>query len=99
MFLVGIAIATTSKKNNTTSIVAVTRRCSEKFRKIHRKTPVSESFFNKVQGLTPSNFIKKRPQHRYFPVNFVKFLRTPFFAEQPRWLFYKVTNLVPIKPV
>ena len=27
------------------------------------------------------NFIKKRNWHRCFPVNFAKFLRTPFFTE------------------
>ena len=42
--------------------------CSEKFRKIHKKTPVPES----------ATLFKKRPWHRCFPVNFVKFLRTPF---------------------
>ena len=36
-----------------------------------------ESLFNKAAGLQASNFIKKRLQHRYFPVNIVKFLRTP----------------------
>ena len=29
---------------------------------------------------------KKRPWHRCFPVNFVKFLRTSFFIEYLRWL-------------
>ena len=28
----------------------------------------------------------KRFQHRCFPVKFTKFLRTPFFTEQLRWL-------------
>ena len=37
-----------------------------------------ESVFNKVAGLQACNFIKKRLQHRCFPVKFVKFLRTPF---------------------
>ena len=32
------------------------------------------------------NFIKKRLWHRCFPVNFAKFLRTPFFTEHLRWL-------------
>ena len=32
-------------------------------------------FFNKVPGL------KKRLWHSFFPVNFVKFLRTPFFIK------------------
>ena len=36
-------------------------------------------FFNKVVGQNASNFIKKRPQHRSFPMNFAKFSRRPFF--------------------
>ena len=43
-------------------------------------------FFNKVPGLTPATSLKKRPWHRYFPVNFVKFLKTPFLTEHLRWL-------------
>ena len=35
------------------------------------------SFFNKVAGLRPVSVLKKRLQHRYFPVNIAKFLRTP----------------------
>ena len=33
-----------------------------------------------------SNFIKKRLQHRCFPVNIAKFLRTAFFIEHIQWL-------------
>ena len=58
--------------------------------KIHRKTPGPETVFNKVAGLRPETLFKKgsglRPGtllkkkfwYRYFPVTFVKFLRTPF---------------------
>ena len=35
-------------------------------------------FFNKVAGLRPATLLKKRLRHRYFPVNFEKFLRTSF---------------------
>ena len=35
-----------------------------------------ESLFNKVASLKACNFIKKRFQHRRFPVNIEKFLRT-----------------------
>ena len=35
--------------------------------------------FYKTAGLKAYNFIKKRPQHRCFPVSIAKFLRTPFF--------------------
>ena len=41
---------------------------------------------NKVAGLTPATLFKKRLWHRYFPVNFVKFSRTPFSKEQLWWL-------------
>ena len=46
-------------------------------------------FFNKVAGLRPATLLKKRLWHRHFPVNFVKFLRTPFFTEHLRWLLLK----------
>ena len=38
-------------------------------------------FFNKVTGLKTCNFIKKRLQHRCFPVNIAKFLRAASFIE------------------
>ena len=36
---------------------------------------------------TDCNFMKNRLQHRCFPVNIAKFLRTAFFTEHLRWLF------------
>ena len=51
---------------------------------IQRKTPVFESLFNTVAKAC--NFIKKRHQHRCFPVNIVKFLRKAFFIEHLQWL-------------
>ena len=44
------------------------------------KAPVLESHFHKVTGLT-CNFIKNKLQHRCFPVNIVKFLRTVFLQK------------------
>ena len=58
-----------------------------------------ESLFSKFVGLLRSpfltnfiktrlqqayNFIKKRLQHKCFPVNLAKFLRTPIFAKHLR---------------
>ena len=40
-------------------------------------------FFIKVEGL---RLWKKRLRYRCFPVNFVKFLRTPFSIKHLRWL-------------
>ena len=53
------------------------KRCSEKVRKFHKKTPVLDSAFNKVAGFWTCKFIKKKLQHKFFPANFSKFLRTP----------------------
>ena len=38
-------------------------------------------FFNKAAGLSAATLLKKRLWHRCFPVNFAKFIRTPFFIE------------------
>ena len=70
-------------------------------RKIHRKTPVPESFFPKektsnvqkrsvkkvfLKGFKPATLLKKKLWHWCFPVNFVKFLRTPFLQNTfGRW--------------
>ena len=51
-------------------------------------------FFNKVAGQT-CNFIKKETKrlwHRCFPVNFVKFLKTPFLQNTPGRLFLTETE-------
>ena len=63
------------------------QRCSVKkgvlrnFTKFTGKHLCQCLFFNKVAGLRPASLLKKRFWHRCFPVNFLKFLRTPFFAE------------------
>ena len=47
---------------------------------VHRKTPVLESLFNNIAGLTVCNFIRKRLHRRCFLVeNIAKFLRTAFY--------------------
>ena len=48
-------------------------RCSWKFFKFHKKTPVFEPLFNKIAGLESCNFIKKRLQRRCFPVKLWNF--------------------------
>ena len=53
------------------------KRCSKTFCKFHRKTPMLQSLFNNVAGLQACIFIKKRLQHKCFPVNIAIFLRTP----------------------
>ena len=53
-------------------------------------------FFDKVAGLRPALLLKKKLWRRCFPVNFVKFLRTPFLTEYLRWLllFFQMSLLL-----
>ena len=46
-------------------------------------------FFNKAAGLRPATLLKKKLWHRWFPVNFAKFLRTRIFIEYLWWLLLK----------
>ena len=56
------------------------------FAKFTGKYLCQSLFFSKVAGLRPATLLKKRLWHRCFPVNFAKFLRTPFLTEHLRWL-------------
>ena len=48
-------------------------------------TSARVSVFNKVAGLRAATLLKKRLWHRCFPVNFAKFLRTPFIKKDLWW--------------
>ena len=56
------------------------KRCSKKFRIIHRKTPVLAK---------ACNFIKKRLWHRCFPANSVKLMGIPFSQKTSGGCFWK----------
>ena len=43
-------------------------------------------FFSSFSGLRSATSLKKRFWRRCFPVNFAKFLRTPFLTDHLRWL-------------
>ena len=43
-----------------------------------------------MEKAAPATLLKKRLWHRCFPVNFAKFLRTPFFTEHLWWLLLLV---------
>ena len=49
-------------------------------------------FFNKVAGLRPATLLKNKLWHRCFPVNFVKFLRTPFSCSTSGGCFCSLKN-------
>ena len=63
------------------------------FSKFTGKHLCQSLYFNKVSGLGAETLLKKRLWHRCFPVNFVKFLRTPFFIEHLWWLLLFVSSI------
>ena len=79
-------------------IEAVVQRCSVKkllleiSQKSQKNTCARVSFLIKLQAWLATLF-KKRLWHRCFPVNFVKFLRTPFFIEHLWWLLLRLDML------
>ena len=58
------------------------------FVKLTGKHLCQSLFFNKVIGLRPATFLKKRLWHRCFLVNFTKFLGTPFYRTPPDDCFW-----------
>ena len=71
------------------------REIYEFFRSSHRrcymKNPVLKNFAIFTGKLQACNFIKKRLQHRCFPGNIVKFLRTPILRNI-FWFFKTATE-------
>ena len=67
-------------KNNRSSHerYSVRKGVLRNFAKFTGKQLCQSLFFNKVAGLMPATLLKKRLWHSCFPVNFAKFLRTPF---------------------
>ena len=63
-----------------------------KFSKIHRKTPVLQSFLSKVACLRPETSSKMRLLQSCFPLSFAKFLGTPFSIEHLRRLFLYISD-------
>ena len=53
------------------------------FAKFTGKHLCQSLFCNKVTGHRPATLLRKRLWHRYFPVNFTKFLRSPFYRTPP----------------
>ena len=79
------------------------QRCSIKkgvlrnFTEFTAKHLCQSLFFNKVAGRMSATLLKKRLWHRCFPVNFVKFLRTPFLQNTFGRLLFKLTHFRSIR--
>ena len=61
------------------------------------QTSVLESLFNKVEGLKVCKFIKKRLQHRCFPVNIANFLKTSILENINELLNFLDLKLITIE--
>ena len=61
-----------------------------KFTEFAGKHLCQSLFFNKFAGLKPATLLKMRLWRRCFPMNFLKFLRAPFYIEYLRWLLLRV---------
>ena len=69
------------------------------FAKLTGKHLCQGLFFNKVAGLRAATLLKRRLWHRYFPVNFVRFLRTPsYFIEHFWWLLLSIVFTMSLNP-
>ena len=55
-----------------------------------------ELLFTKFTSHQACNFIKKRLQHRCFPVKFLKVLRARYFTEHLQWLILDIVILLNI---
>ena len=84
--------------NTLTIEMQSSKRCSVKrvfleiSQNLQENTCARASFLIKLRASGTGTGVSKRLWHRCFPVNFVKFLRTPFFTEHLRWLL--LTNFV-----
>ena len=58
-----------------------------------------ETLFYKDACVQVWNFIEKRLQHRCFPLNIAKFLRTAYLIDIIRWLLLEVEQTVIYKTV
>ena len=59
--------------------------CEKLFLEISQNS--QENICARVSFLIRVTFLKQILWHRYFPVSFLKFIRTPFLIEHLEWLF------------
>ena len=80
---------------NVSRVIDVTRWQMVFLAKVQaREAVVQRCSVNKVLDLRPATLLKKRLWHRCFPVNFVKFLRAPFYIEHLWMLLLRLEELI-----
>ena len=82
------------KRRSSHQRYAVRKGVLRNFAKFTGKHLRQSFFFSKVAGLRLATLLKKRPWHRCFPLDFSKFLRTPFLPNTfAGLLLYRVTTV------
>ena len=75
----------------TNCLETLTRKCcklSKKIRKVYKKVSALNSFFSNVPGLGFAALLKKKLNHRCFPVNLGTFLEGIFYKTPTNRCFY-----------
>ena len=70
-----------------------------RFKDLHRSSHREVFFKNSLNKLGSATLLKKRLWRRCFPVNFAKFLRTPFSIKHFRWFPMLLDNILKTSPV
>ena len=83
-------LVTTGKCFRIQLLKAVTQRCPVKMVLLKISQYSQENTCVRVSFNKGAGLYKKRHQHRCFPVNITKFLRTTFFIDHPRWLLLDI---------
>ena len=89
---VGICMFKVNKRNTRTRCEICSKLTIKIFATFTGKQLPQGLFFNNVAGLRPATLLKKRLWHRWFPVDFAEFLRTPFLQNTSGWLLLKVVS-------
>ena len=97
MFLAMLFIHVGKRSNSRSQMFFKTHRCSKKFRNVHRKTPVLETLFIKVTGLTACILIKKETPTQVFSCEYCKIFKNSFFVEHLLIILFRNFVMIDIR--
>ena len=96
MVVFAITIQMTTRSNH--QRCSVRKSVLRNFARFTGKRLCQVLFYNKVPGSEPATLLKKRLWYRCFPVNFAKFLRTPFHRTPLIYCFSTIHHFLAENP-
>ena len=93
-FLIIVYIFMPVIRNAKQSFADISKQSFLNVSQISRENTYVRVSFNKVAGQKTWYFIKRRLQHRCFPVKFLKVLRTPFLQNNSGGCFWKQKDIL-----